>query len=125
MKKICKTKKVFNSTDFSSADGMLTAVWGPSLWHTLHTISFNYPVNPTNDEMNNYYNFILSLKNILPCKFCRQNLKKNIKAINFSKKDMKNRDLFSRSIYNLHEEINCGLGKKSGLSFFIFLFIIL
>ena len=26
---------------------MLTTVWGPSLWHSLHTMSFNYPVKPT------------------------------------------------------------------------------
>ena len=28
---------------------MLTSVWGPSLWHSLHTISFNYPVKPTKE----------------------------------------------------------------------------
>ena len=36
--------KVFNSNDFNSGDGMLTSVWGP-MWHTLHAVSFNYPVN--------------------------------------------------------------------------------
>ena len=28
---------------------MLTAVWGPPLWHTLHTISFNYPIKPSKE----------------------------------------------------------------------------
>ena len=28
----------------------LLNVWGPSLWHTLHTISFNYPKRPTSSE---------------------------------------------------------------------------
>ena len=28
--------------DYLSGDGMLTSVWGPSLWHYLHTMSFNY-----------------------------------------------------------------------------------
>ena len=40
----------FNETDFKSGDGMLTSVWGPSLWHSLHTMSFNYPVNPSLEE---------------------------------------------------------------------------
>ena len=40
---------------------MLTGVWGCSLWHFLHTISFNYPINPTETDKINYKNFILSL----------------------------------------------------------------
>ena len=64
---------VFGESEFNSGDGMLTTVWGPSLWHTLHTISFNYPVNPTNEEKKNYQKFICSLRHVLPCKYCRMN----------------------------------------------------
>ncbi len=28
-----KRKRVFNKKEYSSGDGMLTSVWGPSLWH--------------------------------------------------------------------------------------------
>ena len=52
----------FNKQDYNSGDGMLTSVWGPSLWHSIHTMSFNYPVNPTKKEQVKYYNLILSLK---------------------------------------------------------------
>ena len=45
----CK-KSPFTKEDFQSKDGMLTYVWGPSMWHSLHTISFNYPINPTLEE---------------------------------------------------------------------------
>ena len=31
---------------------MLTSVWGPPMWHALHTISFNYPVNPSLQQKN-------------------------------------------------------------------------
>lgn len=117
MGKSCKTKGVFKESDFVSGDGMLTGVWGPSLWHTLHTISFNYPVKPSSEDKKNYYNFIMSLRHILPCIYCRQNFVKNIKAIKFSMKSMKSRETFSRAIYDLHEEVNCVLGKKSGLTY--------
>ena len=40
---------------------MLTSVWGSALWHVLHTISFNYKVNPTNEDKMNYKIFIESL----------------------------------------------------------------
>ena len=43
-----KNKTIYNKKDYYSGDGMLTSVWGPALWHYLHVISFNYPVNPTN-----------------------------------------------------------------------------
>ena len=53
-----KTRKVYDKEDFSSGDGMLTSVWGPSLWHYLHTMSFNYPVNPTGKQKKAYKSFI-------------------------------------------------------------------
>ena len=107
----------FCKKDYDSNDGMLTSIWGPSMWLVLHTISFNYPVNPTPTDKINYYNYILSLKDILPCKYCRDNIIKNLKKIKFTKKSMKNRDTFSKSIYNLHEEVNKMLGKTSNLSY--------
>ena len=29
---------------------MLTSVWGPGMWHYLHTMSFIYPTNPTKQD---------------------------------------------------------------------------
>ena len=49
-----KKKKIYIKKDYKSGDGMLTSVWGPSLWHYLHTMSFNYPVKPTNQDKKNY-----------------------------------------------------------------------
>ena len=49
-----KKKRVYTKKHFSSGDGMLTSVWGPSMWHYLHTMSFNYPVNPTKEDKKNY-----------------------------------------------------------------------
>jgi hypothetical protein len=110
-------KRVFTKNDFSSGDGFLTSVWGPPAWHLLHTISFNYPINPTQEQKHNYRNFILSLQNVLPCRYCRENLKNNFKRMPLNMNHMKNRDTFSRYIYNLHELVNKMLNKKSGLTY--------
>ena len=110
-------KNPFNKNDFDSGDGMLTSVWGPSMWHYLHTMSFNYPINPTKDDKKNYRNFILSLKNVLPCRHCRDNLKNNFKIHPLQDCHLKDRNSFSRYIYKLHEIINKMLNKKSGLSY--------
>ena len=112
-----KKKKVFSKKHYQSGDGMLTTVWGPSLWHTLHTISFNYPVNPTQKDKKNYKRFILSLKHTLPCKYCRINFVKNLKVMPLTNNCLKNRNNFSRWMYKLHEHINKMLNKKSGLTY--------
>ena len=112
-----KTRRVFKLTDLKSGDGMMTSIWGPCLWHFLHTLSFNYPIEPTKAQMNTHRAFVLNLEHILPCKYCRVNLKKNFKALPLTLECMKNRDTFSRYIYQLHEHINKMLGKKSNLSY--------
>ena len=58
-----KTKKnIFSKKEYSSGDGMLTTVWGPSMWHYLHTMSFNYPVNPSEEDKKHYKEFIINLQ---------------------------------------------------------------
>ena len=107
----------FNNNDYNSKDGMLTSVWGPSLWHSLHTISFNYPINPSQEQKKRYFFFFKSLRYVLPCKYCRDNYIENLKRVPLSMKTMKNRKSLSKWLYLLHEEINHMLGKKSGLSY--------
>lgn len=112
-----KSRKVYTKKHYESNDGMLTTVWGPSTWHLLHTMSFNYPVNPTCDDKRHYRDFILSLKYVLPCGKCRKNLCKNFKKAPLLWKHMESRNTFSRYVYNLHEVVNTMLKKKSGLSY--------
>ena len=112
-----KTKRVFTKKDFVSGDGFLVSVWGPVAWTFLHTISFNYPLNPTVEDKKNYRDLVLNLQNVLPCGVCRKNLKTNFKKNPLKMCDMKNRETFSRYIYNLHELVNKLLNKKSNLSY--------
>ena len=114
-----RTKKVraFTKKDFHSGDGMLTTVWGPSMWHFLHTMSFNFPVSPTPEQKQHYMEFILNLRNILPCKYCRMNLTNNLATRPLKMCHMESRDTFSRFVYDLHETVNKLLGKKSGLTY--------
>ena len=117
-KKTKKNKsKIYTKEDYNSGDGMLTAVWGPAMWHYLHTMSFNYPVNPSQEDKHHYMDFVKSLVYVLPCKYCRMNLKDNFKKMPITLETMTNRETFSRYIYDLHEHVNKMLNKKSGLSF--------
>jgi hypothetical protein len=110
-------KRIFSKKHYLSGDGMLTGIWGPNLWHYLHTISFNYPNKPTPQDKKYYKQFVLNLQHTLPCKYCRINLKNNFKVLPLSSCFLKDRTHFSRYIYNLHELVNKMLNKKSGLTY--------
>ena len=110
-------KRVFTKKQYNSGDGMLTSVWGPSMWHYLHTMSFNYPVEPSKENKHYYKEFVKNLQYTLPCKYCRINLKNNFKAHPIKDCHMKNRESFSRYVYELHELVNKMLNKKSGLKY--------
>ena len=111
------SSSVYGQEDYHSNDGMLTTVWGPGIWHYLHTMSFNYPVNPTQEEKRHYRDFVLGLRYVLPCGKCRKNLVKNFRRLPLTMAAMESRDTFSRYMYDLHETVNKMLEKQSGLSY--------
>jgi len=111
---MAKTRKKKN---YNNGNGMLTSIWGPSLWHFLHAVSFNYPVHPTKKQKQHYKQLLCNLQYVLPCGKCRKNLKQNFKKLPPKKSVFKNRHTFSKYIYNLHELINKMLNKKSRLSY--------
>jgi hypothetical protein len=111
------TSLTYNRDDYNSGDGMLTSVWGPSFWHYLHTISFNYPVNPTAYHKKHYKTLILNLEHTLPCSHCRNNIVKNLKKHPLTAESLSSRDAFSRWMFDLHEIINKMLCKKSNLTY--------
>ena len=116
-RRMTKSPLVYSLDEYNSNDGMLTTVWGPGMWHYMHTMSFNYPVKPTNDDKHHYKDFMINLKNVLPCGKCRANLRKNFKRLPLTMKHMQSRETFSKYVYDLHELVNKMLGKSSGLSY--------
>ena len=110
-------KYIFTDSDYNSGDGMMTSIWGPPMWHMMHTISFNYPIKPTKEQKKYYHDFYYNLQNVLPCRYCRENLTKNFKTLPLKSSVFKNRESLSRYIYELHELVNSVLGKNSGLSY--------
>lgn len=117
LKKNKTMKKTYSKKDYASGDGFLTTVWGPMMWSYLHTMSFNYPVNPTSADKKHYREFVENLQYVLPCKYCRMNLANNLKKNPIKDCHMANRDAFSRYIYDLHETVNKMLKKKVHLTY--------
>ena len=51
------------------------AFWGRSTWTYLHTLTFNYPENPTDNDKLKYYNYFKQLPDFLPCPSCASSFK--------------------------------------------------
>ena len=57
---------------------MESEVWGPSAWTFLHTVTLNYPEEPTNEDIKQHKIFFETLGNILPCPKCREHYNQSI-----------------------------------------------
>ena len=84
-------------------------IWGPSAWLFLHSVTFQYPENPTEVEKLNYNHFFTSLQHVLPCPTCRKHYKENLEklpiALN-SKKEL------IEWLIDIHNEVNIIYHKK-------------
>lgn len=45
--------------------------WGNHAWEFFHTLSFNYPLEPTQNDKEKYRIFFENIKEILPCSACK------------------------------------------------------
>jgi hypothetical protein len=86
-------------------------IWGPHLWFSLHTISFNYPLNPTKEEKQNYKDFFLSLKHVIPCSICKKNYIRHLNEMPLDNALNSRKDLVYWMI-DLHNTVNGETGKK-------------
>ena len=97
-----------------SKEGFQTRIWGPMLWFLLHTMSFNFPCQPTQQQRECYRNFYESVRYVLPCGACRDNLSANMKASGYDRERVyKNRQTLSSWVYRLHCSVNDMLHKPS------------
>jgi len=49
--------------------------WGRSTWLYLHTLTFNYPSNPSIEDKQKYYTHFKNLGDMLPCPSCASSYK--------------------------------------------------
>lgn len=107
---------------YHNQHGFITKIWGPSAWKFLHTASFAYPLEPTEDEKREYRSFFNSLQYVLPCSLCRDSYKKFIHGeidpkLKLTDNVFKNRDTLTRWLYDLHQAVNAKLDIDYGISY--------
>lgn len=103
----------------NSANGLITKIWGPKLWFSLHCISFGYPEQPTPEQREKYKQFFESIQYVLPCIYCRESCSKMYHQLNnqISDEHFKDRKSLTKWLYDLHNQVNNKLGKKFDLSY--------
>jgi hypothetical protein len=94
---------------------MDTKFWGPSGWILLHSIAYNYPNKPTKEEQNIYKNFYLSLKYVLPCKYCRESITQYYEELPIDTY-LKSTKKLTEWIYKIHNKVNDKLRNQGFLS---------
>tara|TARA_B100001094_G_C18176814_1_gene798349 strand:+ start:1311 stop:1781 length:471 start_codon:yes stop_codon:yes gene_type:complete len=80
-------------------------IWGPPAWKFLHTITFNYPNNPSINDKITYKNFFIILQNIIPCSICQYNYKLHMEKFPIDKY-LNSRDNLVKWLINIHNEVN-------------------
>ena len=90
---------------------MQTSKWGPSAWDYLHTLTFNYPENPSDDNKKYYYELFNNLRFTLPCKYCRESYNIFFKYININDY-LDDREGITYWLFTIHNIVNLKLNKK-------------
>lgn len=100
-------------------NGLLPKIWGPPMWESLHSISFYYPLEPTEQDKANYKDFFKKLGEILPCKSCSLSYKRIIETgtTNLNDDVLKSRSTLTKWLYEVHEAVNGKLGVDYGISY--------
>jgi len=90
---------------------MQTDIWGPHLWEYLHTLTFNYPITPSNNHKIYYKQFFDNLQYTLPCSYCRESFSIIYKIFNIDK-FLDDRHGITFWLFCIHNIINIKLNKN-------------
>jgi hypothetical protein len=84
-------------------------IWGPPMWISLHTITLNYPDNPTPCQQKMIREFFWNLQYVLPCEMCRNHYAEMIRTHPPDTKDKKSLVYW---LIDRHNQVNERLGKR-------------
>ena len=95
-------------------NNLVTSMWGPPLWHSLHAITMGYPEKINDPETDytaqEYKRFFHNLGPVLPCHWCKKNFAKNLKEIPIEQYLGSRKDLVYW-LYLIHNKVNEELKK--------------
>jgi hypothetical protein len=83
--------------------GLSPNKWGKQAWHFIHMVALAYPIEPTEEEKEQYMQFFKSLGNILPCAICARHY---TDKINQNPPNLTNREELFKWTVDIHNSVN-------------------
>lgn len=118
-KSIDKDSKDVTTDKDNKNNGLITKIWGPHLWESIHSITFGFPIEPTEEQKQDYMNFFKYLGKVMPCVYCRNSYGEftttGKTAIVYE--IFENRDTLTKWGYDLHNIVNNKLGFDYGTTY--------
>lgn len=90
---------------------MDTRIWGPHAWMFMHTVSFHYPIQPTEQDKIDIANFFHAMAAVLPCSICKTHFTKLLKEHPIENA-LDSRNSLTQWVVNAHNMVNRRLGKQ-------------
>ena len=87
-------------------------IWGPKIWYFFHTVTYNYPLDPSENDKKLYKHFFNDvIFEVLPCDYCRYDY---LEKINKYKIDdyLNSRDRLINWGINIHNLVNRDTRKR-------------
>lgn len=112
-------KKLEITVPDNKNNGLITKIWGGSGWLFGHSVTFGYPLEPTDEQKQYYKEFFILFGKVLPCKYCRESYAKFISEGDTELNDavMLNRHSLTKWFYDIHETVNKKLGVDYGVTY--------
>jgi len=95
---------------------MQTAKWGKHAWIFLTSVIYSAPKKLSKKQQLYYIDFFTSVKDILPCKYCRQSFNQYLKELPIEPY-ITTRDKLIEWIYLIHNKVNEKLRKQGYIKY--------
>ena len=89
----------------------MTDIWGPNLWHLMHTVAYNSNDNFSIVEKQMLSYFYKNIANMIPCIFCRSNYKQHLIEYPIDRY-LENKSTLCNWVVNIHNLVNKNNNKK-------------
>ena len=81
-------------------------VWGPALWKALEYIAMGYPMEPTDEQKEDYRNYFNNFYKVIPCSICSNHYQEHLKTFPLSDMVMQSRHSLVDWLIAVHNEVN-------------------
>jgi hypothetical protein len=86
--------------------------WGPHLWVYLHTVSANYPDQPTPEQQEGMKTWLRTLKWTIPCKKCATHYGRYMEECHDLDRICASKQTLFEFLVNIHNTVNRRTGKR-------------